>query len=174
MIMKRCLISILIILVLASGLVAGCGSIRIAPEATTTPKEEVREFAQAVSAVEKDRDDLIVEYQAFTKEFLDMSTLEVFEKAEYFVKTHTELRKRMLSIATPSLEIKEVHTKYLLGYAAENKAYLAAQSFLVSVDEEKLYDSIKLFSQADTIFLEAMDKLDKLLSQFGLKWSDIR
>ena len=98
----------------------------------------------------------------------------VFEKAEYFVKTHTELRKKMLSIATPSQETKEVHTKYILGYTAENKAYLAVQSFLVSADSEKLYDSIKLFSEADTIFLEATDMMDKLLSEFGLKWSDIR
>ena len=172
--MKRYLIPILIISLLASGLAVGCGSTRIAPEATTTPKEEVREFAQAVVAIEKDRDDLIVEYQASTKESLDMSTMEVFEKAEYFVKTHAKLRKRMLSTATPSLEIKEVHSKFLIAYAAENKAYLAVQSFLVSVDEEKLYDSIKLFSEADTIFLQANDMLNKLLSKFGLQWSDIR
>lgn len=172
--MKRYLIPIIIILVLASGMATSCGYIRITPEATTTPKEEVREFAQAVVAVEKDRDDLIVEYQVFTKEFLDMPTLEVFRKAKYFVETHTELRKKMINIATPSIEIKEVHSKFLIAYAAENKAYLAVQSFLVSANEEKLYDSIKLFSQADTIFLEANDMLNKLLSQFGLKWSDIR
>jgi len=104
----------MVVLVLTSGLITGCGFIRIAPEttpttkATPTTKEEVLKFARAVSAVEKDRDDLIVEYQAFTKKFLDMPTLEVFKKAEYFVKTHTELRKRILSIATPSLEIKEL------------------------------------------------------------------
>lgn len=172
--MKRYLIPTMIILVLASGLTISCGFIRITPEATPTPKQEVREFAQAVLSIEKDRDDLIVEYQAFTKVFLDMSTQDVFEKAAYFVKTHTDLRKRMLSIETPNMGIKEVHNKYLLGYAAENQAYLKVQSFLVSADVEKLYDSVKLFSEADTLFLEAMDKLDELLSEFGLSWSDVR
>ncbi len=172
--MKRYLMPIMVVLVLVSVTITGCAlGIRIR-EDSSAPKEEVRAFAVAVLKVEDDRDDLIGEYQSFTKVFLDMSTQAVFERAKYFVETHTELRKRMLSIETPNLEIKEVHSKYILAYAAENQAYLKVQSFLISADEEKLYDSIKLFSEADTIFLEAIDMLDELLSEYGLKWSDVR
>jgi len=171
--MKRYLIPILLTVLLIPGvLVSGCGFIRVSPE--ITPKEELRVFGSAVLKVEDDRDDLIGEYQSFTKVFLDMSTQAVFERAKYFVETHTELRKRILSIETPNLEIKEVHNKYVLAYAAENQAYLKVQAFLVSADEEELYDSMKLFSEADIIFLEAIDKLDELLSNYGLEWSDIR
>jgi len=163
---KGFIIALALLLITAHSL--GCA------EQTKPTKEDVLKFAQAISVVETDRDALIVEYQAFAEGFLDMPTLQVFEKAEYFFKTHTDLRKRILNIPTPTLEIKQVHSKFVIAYAAENKAYLAIQSFLVSGDEEGLHTAVNLFSQADTIFVEAYNMMDKLLWQFGLKWSDIQ
>jgi len=123
--------------------------------------------------VERERDELREQYDAFTKEFLDMSTREALAKADYFVNTNQEVTGRILFIVTPNREIEEVFWKFAAAYLVEGEAYHATQASFVLGREERLHTSIELFAEADTMFDEAYGRMNTLLRQFGLTWSDI-
>lgn len=163
--MKLYIVLISVLVILTSGSVVSC------TEQGKSEKQNVIEFAQTIEALERDRDGLIVEYQEFSRNFMDMRTVDVFEKAEYFVITHTELRNLLLEIDKPTKECKEVHSKFVLAYAAESKAYVVYRSFLHTIDEEKLYEAMELFSKADIFFMEAYRAMDDLLARYGSSWS---
>lgn len=169
MIARPYLIPLLIAILLVSISVAGC-----VQESTLSQKEQVVEFLRNVWSIEQDRDELIVEYQVFSQNLMDMPTLEVFSKADYFVQRHSELQQRMLDIPTSHSELKGIHTKLILAYTTEHEAYLKIQDWVYLAGEEKLYEAMDLFSEADMIFLEAYGDIDELLQQFGLDWGDIR
>jgi len=166
---RRYLILILVAILLVSVSVAGC-----VKESTLSQKEEVVEFLRNVWSIEQDRDELIVEYQVFSQNLMDMPTSEVFRRADYFVQRHSELQQRMLDIPTSHSELKGIHTKFILAYTTEHEAYLKIQDAVYLAEEEKLYEAMNLFPEADMIFLEAYGDINELLQQFGLDWEDIK
>ena len=178
--MKRYSIPILLaILVLASGVLLGCRQKGDTPASQTPASQifasEILEFAGAILLVEKDRDDLMVEHQDFNEKLMDMPTATVFQKTDDFVKRSGKLKEMIVNMEVPGADSATfVHTTFMLAYAAEYKAYFEWSTAVLSADLNKLNDAIKLFYQADALFEEAYEAMDKMLEEFGLKWQNIK
>ena len=178
--MKRYLIPILgAILVLTSGLAQSCSQKTESPPseapASQLSASEVLEFARAIWLVEQERDDLMVEHQDFNEKLMDMPTATVFQKTDDFVKRSGKLKEMIVNMEVPGADSATfVHTTFMLAYAAEYKAYFEWRTAVLSADLNKLNDAIKLFYQADALFEEAYEAMDKMLEEFGLKWQNIK
>lgn len=136
---------------------------------------EVLEFARAIWLVEKERDDLMVEHQDFNEKLMDMPTATVFQKTDDFAKRSGKLKETIVNMEVPGAgSATFVHTTFMLAYAAEYKAYFEWRTAVLSADLNKLNDAIKLFYQADALFEQAYEAMDKMLKEFGLKWQDIK
>lgn len=165
--------SVLLGVIVLFGLLASCTG-RVKPlTKTSSPKEEPYQFARAIWLVEKEREDLIMEYQAFTKKFMDMPTTEVFRKADYFLNRHAELRQRMLGISPYNADSMAIRNKFLQAYDKEQEAYFKARESLRTGNIGQLLEAQRLFLQADGLYLAAYDELDALLGKFNMKWEDI-
>ena len=138
-------------------------------------QSEILGFARAIWLVERERDDLMVEHQDFNEKLMDMPTATVFQKTDDFVKRSGKLKETIVSMKAPETEsATAVHTRFMLAYAAEYKAYFEWRTAVLSADLNKLNDAIRLFYQADALFEEAYEAMDKMLKEFGLKWQDIK
>ena len=95
-------------------LLAGCNGPVHAPSERAPPKQQVYQFARAIWSVEKERDQLVLEFRRFTLTFMDMPTTEVFRKGDYFLERHAELRNRMQALRTSPRPPPPLHHSAML------------------------------------------------------------
>jgi hypothetical protein len=171
--MKRYLTPIIIaILLLTSGFLGSCSQ----KTETSYPqiyREQVFEFAKAIRSVENDRIALMAEYEDFSEHLTDTPAATVDQEADDFVKRSSELRERLANIEVPEIESTlVVHTKFMVAYSVENKAYSEWRTVVQSADPDKLDDTEHLFAEVDHLLDDAHAWMSSMLKEFGLTWQD--
>jgi len=157
-------------------LVIGCG-VDIRQVRTPTPvtiKERTRAFAKTIVELELQRDIVVQDYQVLNRNMLDMSTREVFEKADSLVQRQRDLYGKLVLVNTSDSALRATHNAFESAYVAELRAYEALALAVRAGDPSKMLTASLDLLRADDLYRDAYNKLESQLATVGLALTDVR
>lgn len=157
-------------------LMTGCGlDIRRAPTPTpATPKERTLVFAKAILEIEHERDAVVQDFQTLSQRMMDMSTREVFAKADSLVQRQRDLYGKLVLIQTAAPTLRPIRDAFESAYVVELRGYEALAVAVRAGDSRQILAASLNLLKADDLYLLAYDKLESRLTTFGLTLSDVR
>ena len=139
-----------------------------------TIKEQILRFATSVSTLEAERDGVVADFQYLSKNMMDMSTSDVFRRADRLATQQEDLNNRLLGIEISEKDIAAVHFMFEIAYQAELEAYKLFASSIRTGDLTGMEDSMLGLLKADEFYRQAYGKLDQLLADAGVTTSEVR